>query len=86
MDEQAYPQCIGWVLSVMHDFNSVSGMWSDSQLKGRGGRDRGKEQMKKEQRQKKRKHMEHRVTAALAKEFGVAFPHIWSCLHGFWKW
>lgn len=37
LDEQAYPQCIGGVLSVMHDFNSVSGMWSDSQLKGRGG-------------------------------------------------
>lgn len=48
LDEQAYPQCIGGVLSVMHGFNSVSGMWSDSQLKGRGGQKRGKEQMKKE--------------------------------------
>lgn len=41
LDEQAYPQCIGGVLSVMHGFNSVSGMWSDSQVKGRGGRGGG---------------------------------------------
>lgn len=33
---------------MMHDFNSVSGMWSDSQLKGGGGRERGEEQMKKD--------------------------------------
>lgn len=43
---------------MMHDFNTVSGMWSDIQLKGRGGRGGGKgtnvEGVEKDERKERR--------------------------------
>lgn len=39
---------------MMHDFNSVSGMWSDIQLKGRAGR-RGGEGTNRRNRERERK-------------------------------
>lgn len=87
LDEQAYPQCIGGVLSVMHDFNSVSGMWSDSQLKGRGGQERGEgtneEGIETEEEEGQGAWGD---SSAGERVWGVAFLHIRSCLRGFGKW
>ena len=55
---------------MMHYFNSVSGMWSDSQLKGRGG-ERNKCGRNRDRR---RGGTQCKVTAVLAKELGGGIP------------
>lgn len=69
------------ILSVMHDFNSVSGMWSEMWLKGKGGRRGGEGTNIVGNKDRKRGG---RSVRRKEEEEGVAFLHILSRTDSGW--
>lgn len=71
---------------MMHDFNSVSGTWSHTQLKGRGGRrgDKCKEWRERGEREERSDEEGRRFGGGSRKEGGGIPPRSPPLLLGLW--